>query len=336
MKNNFALIITSIAKPDNKALQLYAKECKDRNIQFIVIGDEASPKDFHIDGCDFFSLEIQKKLSFALAKQLPEKQYARKNIGYLQAIKNGAEIIIETDDDNFPKETFWNKRQAHCTVPTIVKNDWVNSYKYFSDEIIWPRGFPLEQIQKIAPDISDCKTQQVYCPIQQNLVDQNPDVDAVFRLTQKLPHSFTHKNKIAIGEQTWCPFNSQNTTFFKDAFPLLYLPSWCSFRMTDIWRSFVAQRICWENDWCVLFDEATMWQERNAHNLLKDFEDEIPGYLNNAKICKTLAEINLKKGKEFIYENLITCYKSLIEIEVIAKKEMPLLELWMEDLQTIS
>jgi hypothetical protein len=28
--------------------------------------------------------------------------------------------------------------------------------------------------------------------------------------------------------------------------PLLYLPSHCCFRMTDIWRSFIAQRCLWE------------------------------------------------------------------------------------------
>ena len=47
--------------------------------------------------------------------------------------------------------------------------------------------------------------------------------------------------------------------------------------MTDIWRSFVAQRIAWTNNWSVLFDEPTVWQERNEHDLMRDFRDEVPG-----------------------------------------------------------
>ena len=48
--------------------------------------------------------------------------------------------------------------------------------------------------------------------------------------------------------------------------------------MTDIWRSFVAQRILQENDWAVLFHAPTVSQERNEHDLMRDFADEVPGY----------------------------------------------------------
>ncbi len=335
MNSNCALVITSIAKPDNKVLQTFAKECPKHHVDFIVIGDKPSPVDFNLEGCDFYGLEAQRKLEFSFAQLVPERHYSRKNIGYLQAIKNGAELIIETDDDNFPREKFWNMRTTHHSVPALIGKDWVNVYNYFSSGYIWPRGYPLEQIQKPVPALTDCELKEVYCPIQQGLADENPDIDAVFRLTQPLPHSFDLKAKVALGGKSWCPFNSQNTTFYSDAFPLLYLPSFCSFRMTDIWRSFVAQRICWENDWYLLFDEATVWQERNTHNLLRDFEDEIPGYLNNAKICKTLGELKLKKGKENIFENLIACYHSLIEIKVVGAEEMPLLRAWIADLKKL-
>src|SRR6185436_15069807 len=130
---------------------------------------------------------------------------------------------------------------------------------------------------------------QVY-PIQQGLADENPDVDAVYRMTSSLPLSFNKRNPIVLDKNAWCPFNSQNTTWFKEAFPLLYLPSYCSFRMTDIWRSFVAQRIAWSCNWSILFHNATVRQERNEHSLIRDFEDEIPGYLNNARICKMLED----------------------------------------------
>ena len=102
--------------------------------------------------------------------------------------------------------------------------------------------------------------------------------------------------------------------------------------MTDIWRSYVAQRISWECGWSVLYHEPTVWQERNEHNLMKDFEDEIPGYTNNTRICKELGDLKLKQGTENICNNLITCYQRLVDIEVIGKEEMTLLNAWVKDI----
>jgi hypothetical protein len=181
-------------------------------------------------------------------------------------------------------------------------------------------------------ELSSLKSDAVTCPIQQGLADENPDVDAVYRLTYPLPINFELEAKLALGKNAWSPFNSQNTYWFKEAFALMYLPSYCSFRMTDIWRSYVAQRIAWECGWSVLYHEPTVWQQRNEHNLMKDFEDEIPGYTNNFNICKELQSIVLKPGQANINENLITCYQKLIDINVIGKEEMILLKAWISDI----
>ncbi|MCH8326549.1 MAG: DUF288 domain-containing protein [Bacteroidetes bacterium] len=128
---------------------------------------------------------------------------------------------------------------------------------------------------------------------------------------------------------------STRSHWFKEAFPLMYLPSYCSFRMTDIWRSYVAQRIAWECDWGIYYHSPTVRQERNAHNLMKDFEDEIQGYLNNLKICNELQALELIPGQENIFDNLISCYQKLIEIKVIGEEEMKLLTAWINDLSKI-
>jgi hypothetical protein len=210
---------------------------------------------------------------------------------------------------------------------------WVNVYKYFSDTFIWPRGLPLEELHTPAAPLSDFELKELDCPIQQGLADENPDVDAVYRLTYPLPLNFNKGISLGLGNNAWSPFNSQNTYWYKDAFPLLYLPAYCSFRMTDIWRSYVAQRIAWANGWSILFHEATVWQERNAHNLLKDFEDEIPGYLNNSKICAELAKLPVKGGKENMLDDLVLCYEMLTSQGFVGKEEMPLVKAWCEDIK---
>jgi len=329
MNLDAALIITSISAP-NAAMKSFADGCAKSGIEFMVVGDSKSPKDFKLQGCRFISIEEQWALPFKLAKLLPEKHYGRKNLGYLLA-KNKS-VIIETDDDNFPREEFWNKNLDFTEARTSNKQGWMNAYKYFSGENIWPRGFPLEELQNGSDHLEE--TQQKKIPgavIIQGLADENPDVDAVYRMTMKLPFRFEKNDPLMLGKGTWCPFNSQNTVWKKEAFPLMYLPSYCSFRMTDIWRSFIAQRIAWTCDWNILFHSADVWQERNDHSLIKDFEDEVPGYLNNVKMCRMLEDLDLKNDAEHLCENLIRCYRLMVDNGWVKKEERELVEAWCEE-----
>ena len=325
------VVVTTISAP-NKVLKLLAKGCNAYGYQFLVIGDKASPDSFQLDACRFISLKAQFATDLKLARLLPIGHYARKNLGYLLAIKSGASRILETDDDNLPYETFWQERPREQCVTHLENAGWVNIYRYFSNQLIWPRGFPLEKIQHPLTEADKVKSAEINCPIHQGLVDNNPDVDAIYRLIFPTGENFLRNKPIALSRGSWCPFNSQNTTWFPEAFPLAYLPSYCSFRLTDIWRSFIAQIIAWINGWGILYHEATMSQERNPHDLMHDFEDEIPGYLKNDKLCEELAKLPLKSGQANINENLLLCYERMISLGIMNIKELDLVEAWIEDL----
>ncbi len=303
----------------------------EHKVHLIVVGDAKSPDDFNLNGCDFYSLSRQHESGFSSSRLLPENHYSRKNIGYLAAIQQGTTVLTETDDDNYAADGFWNYRPGEIEAELYENCGWLNIYRFFSEQHVWPRGFPLSYISQPDNFISG-KSHLCFCPIQQGLADINPDVDAVFRLVSPQPVVFEKRSEIAIGSGTWCPFNSQNTVWFPEAFPLLYLPSFCSFRMTDIWRSLVAQRICWENRWKILFHEPTVWQERNKHDLMCDFRDELPGYLNNAEIVERLAKLSLYAGPEHIAENMLLCYQIFIDMKLIDKKELVLMDAWFRDL----
>jgi hypothetical protein len=328
MNNNPSLIITSIAAP-NSVLENYAKLCAQKNMNFILIGDVPSPVDFHIEGCRFYGIGDQKKLPFSIIERLPERHYSRKNIGYLLAAKS--KWIVETDDDNLPLDSFWDDRVKNIRARVPAEKGWTNVYRYFSGANIWPRGFPLDLIQQPLQSLAD--VHEFNCPIQQGLANENPDVDAIYRMVSELPLNFGDHEPVALPAGNWCPFNSQNTTWFPEAYLLLYLPSYCSFRMTDIWRSFVAQRIAWTCNWPVLFHKATVWQERNVHNLMKDFADEIPGYLHNSAIVRALEALTLDNGAAHIGANLIRCYEALIDMGVVGAEELPLVKAWVTDMQ---
>jgi hypothetical protein len=226
---------------------MFATGCVAAGAEFILIGDVPSPTDFSLDGCRFYGLNEQLDLPFVLARMLPLRHYSRKNLGYLLA--RDMAVIVESDDDNVPLGTFWKNRSILHEGRSVVGNGWTNAYRYFSDQMVWPRGFPLTNVHDAVPEPTALPV-TLRSPIQQGLADEQPDVDAVFRLAHtEAPIYFRSAPSVLLGEGSWCPFNSQNTTWFAEAFPLLYLPSTCTFRMTDIWRSFIAQRIAWTCGW---------------------------------------------------------------------------------------
>jgi hypothetical protein len=329
-----ALVVTSISGP-TAILRALADGARAAGMPFVLAGDTRSPADFTLEGCQFLSVHAQLDSGFRFARLCPTRHYARKNVGYLVAMSNGAEVIIETDDDNIPRPAFFAPRARRQRVRHLSSSGWVNVYRYFTETLLWPRGLPLDVVHAEAPAYDALTVSDADCPVQQGLADENPDVDAIYRLLLPLPQSFRPDRRVAFGRGTWCPFNSQNTTWWADAFPLLYLPAHCSFRMTDIWRSFVAQRIAWENSWAVLFHEPTVSQERNDHNLMRDFEDEVPGYLNNRRIADALGELSLRPGAEALGDNLRACYETLVRLDVVGRDEIPLLDAWLDDLATL-
>ena len=325
------LVITSIAKP-NQCLKFIINKSFKNDVDVIIIGDKKSPKKFSLKNSSFFSLNQQKKLKFKFSNKCPINSYSRKNIGYLIAMKRGANVIYDTDDDNKPMHNFFYYKKK-SKVLTIGKSKWINIYSLFSNNLIWPRGFPLDEIKK-NKGYKKLK-KKVTCPINQRLVDNDPDVDSIYRLIKKIPISFYKKEDIALEKYSWCPFNSQNTVWDKEAFSLMYLPSYTTFRMSDIWRSLIAQRICWENNWRILFSKSTAIQLRNNHNLMSDFKDEIPGYLQNKNIVNYLEQLKLRKGIKNINKNLLKCYQFLNKKNLIDNRELELVRNWLSDIEKI-
>ena len=334
-KNKVSLVLTTINKVSKNILNI-EKGCKKKNWEFQVIGDKKTPKNFKLNYGIFYSLSDQYKLGLSYTKKSLVNSYARKNIAYLMSIKNGADIIIETDDDNYPLNNFFKERFLVHKFYQVKNKGWINIYDIFkrNKSLIWPRGLPLSEILKKKK--FKLKFKKNECFIQQGLCNLNPDVDAIFRLiNDKINVKFKSNLKIGISNHSITAFNSQNTTWFKEAFPLLYLPSTCTMRATDIWRSIIAQVILYNDGKDILFHSPNVFQKRNPHIIMKDFKDEIPVYLNIESIYHSLKKINLKKGhKNYLY-NLVKCYKHLCKNGFFEKKEMPLIYAWKEDIEKL-
>jgi len=140
----------------------------------------------------------------------------------------------------------------------------------------------------------------------QGLADGDPDVDAIYRLTTADRHEirFAEDESVLIPHNTWTPFKAQATQWPKRLSPLMYLPATCSFRMADIWRSFVAQRLMRDLDSHLVYSSSIVFQDRNDHDLMRDFADEIEGYQGYNKLIDLLESLVLDVGETAIFENL--------------------------------
>jgi hypothetical protein len=328
-------VMTTIQPPTDCARRL-DDTLKSVGARAVVVGDKKGPARFELPCADFFSLADQQRLPYRLAALLPTGHYTRKNLGYLLAVARGAQCLYETDDDNRPNDV-WRPRNVVTQAQPVTARPWMNVYRVFADANIWPRGFPLDRVSDSQTWFHDSRTPQgaVYAPIQQGLADLAPDVDAVWRLVLDREFYFRPRPSLWLPLGTWCPFNSQTTWWWPEAYPLLYLPSHCSFRMTDIWRSFVAQRCLWEMGHGLVFHAAEAIQLRNVHDLLRDFRDEVPGYLHNGEIVRTLERTPLQPGPSAASDNLVRCYEALVTGGFIPEVELSLVRAWVADLTAV-
>jgi hypothetical protein len=252
-------------------------------------------------------------------------------VGYVRAIEEGASVIVDTDDDNVPKAN-WAFPAFEGDFASSADNlGFINIYKLYTDMRIWPRGFPLELLTSERSVLSpaDLKTAPARIGIWQGLADGDPDVDAIYRLTDNRPCNFNSGPPVVLGAGTLCPFNSQNTAYRRELFPLLYLPALVTFRFTDILRGLVAQPIMWAAGWRLGFTEATVVQERNPHNYLKDFESEIPCYLRVAEVVEAVKRVIAPSHS--VSQNLYRAYEELKRVGIVPAEELGILEAWLKD-----
>ena len=183
----------------------------------VVIANQNTPKDWRSHVIDsqlrlyYISFEEQKKLNFHILKLLPPESYARKNLGYLIAMKCGAKVIYESDDDNFilPKDLHILPKVLQSEqVPYIAfrrqRSPFINIYGSFGHPQIWPRGFPIDEMKNVTEDgwhsVRRNIDQDTNAYIQHYLAD--PDLDAMvssfvsFHLNRKSFHlvSFSSSN----------------------------------------------------------------------------------------------------------------------------------------------
>jgi hypothetical protein len=315
-----AIVITTINKPTQAVINF----SKLKGYTLFVAGDNKTPANWKLKNATYISIADQKKRYPKLAKKIAENHYSRKNLAYLEAIHAGHTTIYETDDDNLPYDNSPNFLEKEKQIDVVSAPTSFNVYSLFTNKRVWPRGIPLNHIHT---PIKKITKEKILPLIQQSLADLDPDVDAIYRLTNGEEITFKKNRTVALAKGTYCPFNSQNTLWYEYVFPLLYLPSSIDARVTDIWRGYIAQRILWELKSRVIFTSPSVYQIRNIHNFMKDFYQELDLYLKTEALITELNNLNLKGSQS---EMLRTVYKVLVNKEFFKQSELETLDEWLK------
>ncbi len=323
---NTAVVITTVASPTT-AVRAFAARA---GLRVYVVGDRKTPMDWHCPGATYMPVAQQSARAGALARRLPWNHYCRKMLGYLAAIDDDCGLIVDTDDDNLPKDD-WGFPPLSGRFDAVPDHQgFVNVYQLFTRQTIWPRGLPLRLITHTSDLASGLSPARAEVGVWQGLADGDPDVDAVYRLVYGARCQFDARAPVVLGRGTLSPYNTQNTLTRRELFPLLYLPVTVSFRFTDILRSWVAQPIMWAAGYCLGFTQATVTQERNCHDNMVDFAAEVPMYLHTERVVERVTAA-VSPGAT-VAENLMRAYGSLVEAQVVTEAEIACVQAWLSDL----
>jgi hypothetical protein len=269
--------------------------------KLIIIGDLKTPHELYKD-YNYLTPEAQSVKYPDLSRLLGWNCIQRRNIGFVEALRWGAEIIATVDDDNIPYDR-WGENvleevNADYYETELEAFDPLFSYPF------WHRGYPLELISR-KKEVRYMGRRKIKPLVQADLWDGDPDIDAIARI------SFSPIIKFNIDKPFFAnkisPFNSQNTFFSKECFPTYFLFPFIG-RMDDIWASYYLQS---KYPQSVIYNKASVYQERNKHNLIKDLENEMKGYDLNLEIVKNpelllsfLPKQSIEAYKE--YQRLLT------------------------------
>jgi len=274
------VIVTTTINPPTKAIEALQAM---KDWELVVVGDKKTPKDYRLDRGIYVPPEEQEKYDPALSDAIGWNCIQRRNFAFLWAKDMKADIVALVDDDNIPYAG-WGE---NLLVGKEVEVDYYETDLPAFDPIgatnhrnLWHRGFPFQLVVK--RDYSKKTRKKVRVDIQADFWDGDPDIDAICRIEHAPDCKFDSKyfplasNKIG-------PFDSQNTFIrpevLNDYFQFPFVG-----RMDDIWPGYYVQA----RGFKVVYNKASVYQDRNVQDLTVNMRNEYIGYENNLKLVQDL------------------------------------------------
>jgi hypothetical protein len=275
------VIVTTTINPPTQAIELFQSM---EDWELVVVGDLKTPSPYRLRRGTYLRPSDQHKYDPALSEAIGWNCIMRRNFGLLAAHDMGADIVALVDDDNIPY-VHWGKE---LMVGREVEVTWYETDLPAFDPLgatnhpqLWHRGFPLQLVAQ--RHYERMSARRVHVDFQADLWDGDPDIDAVCRM-EHAPECRFDSVGFPIAANKPSPVNSQNTflsgQMLKDYFLYPHIG-----RMDDIWAGYYAQSAGYR----VAYGRASVRQERNPHDPIKDMRAEYLGYENNLRLVTELA-----------------------------------------------
>ena len=277
-------IVTTTINPPTLATIKYSRK---EDWTLIVVGDIKTPHyEYENLNCIYLSPEYQEKTYPELSDTIGWKSIQRRNIGFVEAYNRGADIVATVDDDNIPYDS-WG---TNVVVGETVEIDFYDTHLGVFDPLsvtehnqVWHRGYPIELVP-FRKEVTYGGKLKRKVLVQADLWDGDPDIDAMARLSIKPTVKFGVQD--AYGSTSISPFNSQNTFLARDVIPYYSVFPHVG-RMDDIWGGYVLQYY-FPNS--VIYNKASVFQDRNVQDLITNLEKEIMGYRKTSELIRSLPD----------------------------------------------
>lgn len=278
------------------------KFCEFKDWTLIVVGDTKTPHQKYKDlDCIYLSPDDQEILNKELSDIIGWNSIRRRNLGFLFAYQQGADIVATVDDDNIPYDDWGTDlyvgQEIECDLYESEHDVFDPLSVTFRNEV-WHRGYPIEYVPTRHKVEYKGKTKRKVL-VQSDLWDGDPDIDAMARLSIKPNVKYSDITKPYCSNQI-APFNSQNTFLAREVIPFYSVLPHIG-RMDDIWGSYILQHH-FPNS--VVYNRASVYQDRNVQDLITNLENEIIGYRNTLKLIN-----DLENYKNYIPKNSYQFYQ---------------------------
>lgn len=226
------------------------------------------------------------------------------------------------------------KEETEVRGPPLEFNPYI--FMGASHHDSWPRGFPIDELPNNfvkglldTTEVGDLSYSSI--GVIQSLCNGDPDTDAVFRMTRPGSTNFTFERSakslsLLIPSNAYSPYNAQATTHLYNAFWGLYLPITVPGRVTDIWRSYITQRIMKDVGLHVMYTPPIVRHERSAHDYLSDFVAESDLYDKTTKLSSDASELP---------ERIFELWVGLYEHDYLGLHDVEAAREWLNTLITI-
>lgn len=296
------IVTTTINKP-TKATLKFCKIAKEKDWTFVIVGDTKTPHDeykaLENDSVIYLTPEQQEQLYPELSNTIGWRSIQRRNIGFVYAYHNRADIVATVDDDNIPYDNWGDKiyvgQEIEIDLYENISSLYFDPISPTNHNELWHRGFPIEDLP-VKNNIEYKGKIKRKVLVQADFWDGDPDIDAICRLSKKPIVKFNKFEPFCSNQLA--PFNSQNTFLAREVIPYYtVLPH--TGRMDDIWGSYILQHY-FPNS--VIYNQATVYQDRNVQDLVTNLENEVIGYRNTYKLLGDLENFKVylpERAKEF-------------------------------------